>query len=191
MLRVVVRLQCQRKANICIHKAKTHTHSGFGDEYKILRSNPWPPSLCAGQRIQKILHSGQVSQRSSSRPDVQEESGCQQPNQTIILLLVIFPYDFDWKYVYAREYFISFIYLFKCLYTWFSTTVYLLLERDINRMRFIAFRKIHYKDTNISLRTYKRIANLIKCKRIEDNTKYCFHPNPDSLLWFFLFDFIK
>ena len=22
--------------------------------------------------------------------------------------------------------------------------------------------------------------NLTKCKRIEDSTKYCFHPNPDS-----------
>ena len=54
--------------------------------------------------------------------------------------------------------------------------------RVIDRFRFIAIWKIHYKDANISLRTYKRIVNLTKCKRIEDSTKYCFLLNPDSLL---------
>ena len=29
---------------------------------------------------------------------------------------------------------------------------------------------MHNKDTNISLRTYTRIVNLTKCKRIEDST---------------------
>ena len=58
------------------------------------------------------------------------------------------------------------------------------LEEDIDRLcKFIAIWKIHYKDTNILLRTYKCIANLItKCKRIEDSAKYCFHSNPGSLL---------
>ena len=47
---------------------------------------------------------------------------------------------------------------------------------DRFRFRFIAIWKI------IRIRTYKRIANLTKCKRIEDCTKYCFYPNPDCLL---------
>ena len=44
------------------------------------------------------------------------------------------------------------------------------LKLMVDRFRFIAIRKIHYKDTNISLRTYKRIGNLTKCKRIVRGT---------------------
>ena len=37
-------------------------------------------------------------------------------------------------------------------------------DRQIDRFRFIATWKIHYKGTNISLRTYKHIVNLTSAK---------------------------
>ena len=108
---------------------------------------------------------------------------CYRCLRTVNIISIIHIPSWQMPYLYGIPINILVIFgIFRCFVCW--VPILLSTHRHLNRFRFIAIWKIHYKDMNISLRTYKRIANLTKCKRIEDSTKYCFHPNPDSLLWY-------